>query len=201
MRKNHPTAFTLVELLAVLAIMGLIFSIGIPAFFRLSKSAGLGSGAQQLKSTLSLARQYAITKRERTFVVFPYSATALPTINYTAYSVLASNRTTGALYQAHKWQALPNGVVIVDVNPQGIGGKGYDPDNCLQKISWGTTNLAYIEFKPTGAAGIPYGTNTTHNITLVEGFYESPAVTRISSNYINIVVEPLTGHIRIERPQ
>jgi prepilin-type N-terminal cleavage/methylation domain-containing protein len=215
MRARHPSAFTLIELLAVLAIVGVVMAVGIPAFFKLTKSAALSSGAAQLSSTISLARQYAITHRERTFVLFPYSGTttvAWTNRLYTAYSIVASNRSVpaaNALYYVSKWQELPQGVVIVNANPLGTGGKGYDPDTYLQSmtfsnipidnINFGDPRLAYIEFRPTGMTGPCVNNNTEHIITLVEGIYESPNVTRISSNSASIFVSPLTGRIRIQR--
>jgi prepilin-type N-terminal cleavage/methylation domain-containing protein len=59
-------AFTLMELLIVLAIMGLLAAIALPAMKGLQKSNTIANATQQLISDLALARQTAI--REQTTV-------------------------------------------------------------------------------------------------------------------------------------
>src|SRR5437867_3757142 len=68
-------AFTLIELLTVIVIVGIILAVGIPAFTNLMKSSGLTTATRQVANTMTLARQYAITKRTKVYVVFPYRDT------------------------------------------------------------------------------------------------------------------------------
>jgi Tfp pilus assembly protein PilE len=63
--------FTLVELLAVIGIMAAMLAIAVPAFTSLTQGSGLRAAAVQLRSDLSLARQYAINKSFYVYVVFP----------------------------------------------------------------------------------------------------------------------------------
>jgi len=208
MRTKLHRAFTLIELLAVIAIMGLIFAVGIPAFYKFSQSAGLSAGASQLVGTLSLARQYAITHREHTYVVFPYKNTSqFSNMNkwYLSYTVISSNRTTGLDY-VNKWEYLPRGAIFLNLIPGGPGGKGFDLDNLVYighrtfSLPNGSFDLAYFEFTPTGAA--PYrGVGTTNVVTIAEGYTDNDKPYRTSSNYVNVVIESLTGRIRTERPQ
>jgi type II secretion system protein H len=77
MRKKHRdcagsrrAGFTLIELLVVIAIIGVLFAIALPIF----ENAGRKDperAAYQVMSTLRLARQHAIAKRQWTMVVFP----------------------------------------------------------------------------------------------------------------------------------
>ena len=62
--------FTLIELLAVLAIMMFMMGLAIGAFQGYGRHAAITSSVLQMKSSLSLARQLAITKRRRTTFVF-----------------------------------------------------------------------------------------------------------------------------------
>ena len=63
--------FTLVELLVVVGIMGLLLGVTVTAFDAIGKGAKMRSALMELKSSLSLARQYAITDRRATYIIFP----------------------------------------------------------------------------------------------------------------------------------
>jgi prepilin-type N-terminal cleavage/methylation domain-containing protein len=64
-RRGTPTArgFTLVEMLAVVAIMGLVMAITVVAFTGIGRGAAISAAANQMHSSLRLARQYAVTRR------------------------------------------------------------------------------------------------------------------------------------------
>jgi len=66
---NSP-AFTLIELLAVVAIMAVIMLIAGAAFTSWGRNAGMRGSVLNLRSSLSLARQYAVTRRTRTVLVY-----------------------------------------------------------------------------------------------------------------------------------
>lgn len=70
MQTNGRKAFTLIELLAVMAIMILVAGIGIGGYFGMTRGAAIRSAVLNLKSTLSLARQAALTRGKRTYVLF-----------------------------------------------------------------------------------------------------------------------------------
>src|SRR4029453_1893029 len=75
-------AFTLMELLIVLAIMGLLAAIALPAMKGLQKSNSIANATQQLISDLALARQTAIREQTTVHVIFlPPDITYLPPSN------------------------------------------------------------------------------------------------------------------------
>ncbi len=59
MARNHRSGFTLIEMMAVVALIGMIFALGIP---RLSSSRwrALGDAAESIAASLEFARQRAI---------------------------------------------------------------------------------------------------------------------------------------------
>ncbi|MBM4156447.1 MAG: prepilin-type N-terminal cleavage/methylation domain-containing protein [Lentisphaerae bacterium] len=69
--RRRRRAFTLVELLVVVGIMGLLLGVTVTAFDSIGKGAKMRSALMQIKSSLSLARQYAITDRRATYIIFP----------------------------------------------------------------------------------------------------------------------------------
>ncbi|PKM78573.1 MAG: hypothetical protein CVU90_00830 [Firmicutes bacterium HGW-Firmicutes-15] len=63
------------ELLAVMALMGIVLSLGTPQFSKILASVRLNADAQKMASVLKLARQEAIsTGRPRTVVFYPNNA-------------------------------------------------------------------------------------------------------------------------------
>ena len=108
---RHAAAFTLAELLVTIAIIGLLLAVTLPAFTGLSRGANTRGAVLQLKTALNQARQWAITHRERTGVLFPtYSNlvnNALSNYAYRTYAVWGQK--SGYLSE---WSFLPAGVLI-----------------------------------------------------------------------------------------
>ena len=67
---RKKSGFTLIELLVVVAIIGVLFAVAIPVFGNAGRKDTYRA-AQQVATTLRLARQHAISKRQWTFVIFP----------------------------------------------------------------------------------------------------------------------------------
>ena len=103
------------ELLIVMAIMAIILAVGIPAFNQFGKGAAMNSALSNLRSTIAFAKQWAITKRQRTYIVFPDDATALYSNGrerevekaFKSYSVYTAEE--GYL---QPWNYLPEGIVF-----------------------------------------------------------------------------------------
>jgi uncharacterized protein (TIGR02596 family) len=55
-------AFSLIELLAVMAVIVVLMALTIPAFNRMARSSSLSTAGQSLVDALNLARQTAVTK-------------------------------------------------------------------------------------------------------------------------------------------
>jgi prepilin-type N-terminal cleavage/methylation domain-containing protein len=66
----NSSAFTLIELLAVIAILGLIAGLAVPALKNLGKSDATVSAARQLLDDIARARQMAMSQRTMVYMVF-----------------------------------------------------------------------------------------------------------------------------------
>lgn len=88
--------FTLIELLMVLGIIALILAVALPFFQGIGQGSKLDSATTQLRFAMMQARQFAITRRERVFIVFPindgaFAAQGISNLAYRAYAVCTTN--------------------------------------------------------------------------------------------------------------
>jgi type II secretory pathway pseudopilin PulG len=74
--KNNSAkeGFTLLELLAVMLIMFMLMGMGTVAMKGLIRGSGVSGATSSVRSVLTQARQYAITKEQSVYVVFDKSA-------------------------------------------------------------------------------------------------------------------------------
>jgi prepilin-type N-terminal cleavage/methylation domain-containing protein len=128
---GRARAFSLVELLVVMAVIAVLAGIGIPALKGLGGSNSMGAATRQLLDDLAYARLKAINDRTTVYVVFvsdqilrqPWNSqqrreiAKVANLQYTSYALFA-NRSLGdqpgpgtARYITD-WRTLPEGTFI-----------------------------------------------------------------------------------------
>jgi type IV fimbrial biogenesis protein FimT len=135
---GRPAAFTLIELLIVIAIIGILASVGLPALKGFNKSNAITAADRQMLDDVANARQLAIANHTDVYMVFmpptnitspPFPAsllndpvagpiiTNLLTMEYTGYA-LYSERSVGdqpgqsSPQYLTPWRRLPEGMFI-----------------------------------------------------------------------------------------
>jgi len=130
-RFPSSSAFTILEMLIVVTIIGFLAAVALPHLSGMSKANSMTAAAQQMSAAVSLAKQMAVSRRSTVYLVFvsPNAfAGPAPTNNLTAYSNLWSHQYTAyALVSPRSvgdqpgrpnpqyltdWKALPDGVFI-----------------------------------------------------------------------------------------
>lgn len=134
---SKKSAFTLIELLVVVAIIGVLFAIAIPVFGNAGRKDTYRA-AQQVATTLRLARQHAVAKRQWTFVIFPNrdghyttDSKALNNIKkcLRSYAVIAVTNDVRLTEKSvvngvmqfefvSDWKYLPEGIYFDDTSPE-----------------------------------------------------------------------------------
>jgi len=69
-RPAPRSAFTLIEMLVVIAVIGIVAAISVPALKNISKSDAAAAGTRQLLDDIARARQLAISRRTTVYMVF-----------------------------------------------------------------------------------------------------------------------------------
>lgn len=126
---------TLLELLLVIAVMAIVLTVSMPAFTSMGRGAGMRGTVAEVKSTLSLARQWAITKRER--VTFEYGQDATAT-NAAYYAVRLADDPYSVIQTTN---FLQKGFGFTDANSLTFKSSG-DVDGDINERTITITNLA-----------------------------------------------------------
>lgn len=92
---DAPRAFTLIELLVVMVIAAVIMAVSLPSFISMGRGAGMRTAVNNVRSTLALSRQWAITHREQ--ITFVASSTGLV---YTTNNLIVLATNDHACYYA-----------------------------------------------------------------------------------------------------
>jgi uncharacterized protein (TIGR02596 family) len=188
------TGFSLIELLVVLGIMISLAAISMTVFNSQGGGVQLTGAATQLKGSLDLARQRAMTLNQtvevRFFFVDGY---------YRAYGTygVESDGSVGAALD--KVSQLPQGVVIApDVAYSSLVD---DQDTSLMvgkaDVPALGTNLDYVGFRFRSSGGADLGTQTG-NVTLVTEV--KAQASGLPDNFATLTLSPVTGMIRVDRP-
>ncbi len=117
---RRRAAFSLVELLIVVAIIGVIAGFGVPALQGVLRGSAISQAASQLTDTLNLARQHAITKNRIVEVrlyrfgdpeVPGESATDPATGQFRAFQYFEISD-AGIIIPVGKYQRLPDTIIM-----------------------------------------------------------------------------------------
>ena len=203
-RSSRSSAFTLVELLVVLMIIGILAGMGITAMQHIGRSTALSSGVRQFANSINMARNYAIVNSTYLYLVVATKDTITNSTDYayTAYgfctpvptsSITAARDTIKVVY-VEEIQYLPKGVVF-----DNGGTNNVVQQNVSFPAPGGGTNLWttwawVVEFTPNGQMFPLYKRPT---FTLYEGVVNAatylPMRTGVSTNGYRIEINPLIG--------
>ena len=117
--KRHPEKhfYTLVEIMTVIVIAAILFSIGIPAFTTMIQGSNMTVSIRQLSAKLQAARAYAVTNRCNVAVLLMETGIK-EEYCYSAYRVCVvdgSNNFQGWI-EDENWKTLPKGVLRESVS-------------------------------------------------------------------------------------
>jgi len=198
------SAFTLIELLMVIAIIGILATLGIPAISSLTKSNQSGNAVRQLSDDLTIARNKAISERTTVYLVFvptnfanvTLTETGIPTVDVhirrdikTVEKLLDAKYTTYAMFswrgvgeqpgvlKPHyltSWRSLPDGTFVAPGEFKDYASSGVNAPGV-----WKTQITSYG--RPLAYDYFPFPSETSDN---------GVALPYIAFNYLGQLVQP-----------
>jgi len=183
-------AFTLLELLVVMAIVILLASMAVPAFNSITVGSNLNRAGQIIGDQISLARQEAVTKNREVQVRFYDVATNQSWRGIQIWRVEQTDVGTNNIAVNHMI-TLPEGIVI---NPATNLSPLLTADGSLN----GTGNVPQYKgfrFRANGA--------TDSTVTAANGYVtlqQANAQGNPPKNYYTVQINPVTGKVLAFRP-
>ena len=191
-------AFTLVELLAVIGIMGLLAAVGVPALKGLTGSGGRKQALSQLMGALEIARNTAISTGTNAAVIFPDSTFASgDAYKYRSMAVVAWNATNSNLptTMVGSWIVLPQGVAFFpnSLIPANLPTATNISVRILTTTK--TANFPGVVFQSDGGLSEDFSPKPTNGISFFEGTVTGTTANRTSkmTNFEAVRLTRYTG--------
>ena len=165
-------AFTLVELLAVIGIMGLLAAVGVPALKGLTGSGGRKQALSQVMGALEIARNTAIASGTNAAVIFPDSTFASgDAYKYRSMAVVAWNATNSnaPATMVGSWIVLPQGIAFFPNSLKTANLPTATNISVRILTSTNKANFPAIIFQSDGGLSEDFNTKPTNGIAFFEG--------------------------------
>jgi len=195
MKKRGSFAFSLIELLAVMAVVAIIIAISLPAFTSLTSGSNLNRAGQMVGDQIALARQEAVARNRDVQVTF-YNLTNGTTKGWRGMRILRVDQTQNGTVTnvATRLVQIPDGIVIsADPATSPLLSAGRTGTTNLP--GYGTVEYSSFRFRANGSMESGFGA-TNNSLTL----QNASAQGNPPSNYYTIQVNPLTGKVSVYRP-
>jgi len=162
-RKSHQSGFSLVELLTVVAIIGVLALVTVPSFVTYFQSNKMKAAMRSFTSDLRTMREYSITQGVQTKITFTPDSKATPSSR--AYDFWQGN----SAFNSTTWTQLtqPNSAQapLIKGYTRHLEDIAYFPTSTAQTFT--ATNGVYsVIFYPDGRVGMPSSTATTASVIL-----------------------------------
>jgi len=199
--RNPEAAFTLVELLAVIGIMGLLAAVGVPALKGLTGSGGRKQALSQVMGALEIARNTAISNGTNAAVIFPddgFSATGADPnpYKYRSMAVVAWNATNSnaPATMVGSWIVLPQGIALF---PKSISTLPLGTSISVRILTTSNpaTTFRAISFQSDGALDENQSPLPTNGIAFFEGTVTGTTTNPTSkmTKFETVRLTPYTG--------
>jgi uncharacterized protein (TIGR02596 family) len=192
-------AFSLIEMLVVIAIVALLASMTLPAFHAVTSGVTLERGGQDVASLLALARENAIAKSRPVEIRLIKSTSSSGQTVYRGVQPWIVKDDSGTFKPLGRLTWLPDAVAITE---QSQLSPMFGANVQVGTMTVAGSNCAYVSFgfRPNGSlvAGTNLISSTNSCLTVVAEKDLSSSGT--PQNFYSIYINPTTGDVRTFRP-
>lgn len=203
--RKSRRAFSLIELLTVIAMMALLTTLVAPAFNNLGKSSLLSAEGNRVVNLVNYAGQNSISRNAMTamVVIDPQSGSA-----YRAFALFECLPESTDWKQISAWETLKDGIVLDPSTFSTFTDSGTQPQPALPQMRYRNGAVGaykYVIFLPNRSLL----QNTSAQLKLAEGSvpsganiptYSRPGSDGTPANYYAVTVLGPTGRPKIDRP-
>lgn len=201
--RRAAAAFSLVEIVVVVAIVALLFSVAAPYTLSAIQSASLTSAGDTLMQKLSLAQQKASTENRPVAVEFYYYSKdgmqgchAIQLVSYNPATNVAT-----PLEQPTYWSE--GRAVLLDgpLSPMFSSGTNVSTTGTATQNPFKQLNATFyrVIFYPNGTTSLKVPLRTAY-LTLVSVKNYQPSLATPPPNYYTVQIDPVTGRGHSYRP-
>ena len=204
---RKSAAFTLVEMLVVVAIMAVLMGLLMPAMTSMLAGTNLAQGGKELADQVALARQIASTRN----CTIELRLIKLASLNAQGYSALqlwmSSPTASGSMAPAGKAVTLPQAVAISEDKTQLSKMLGFLTVSGTMPAGGAVANAPYVSFsiRPSGAV-VPVVSGTTNGFPSRSSLFLTVVPARFAAattpppNFTTVQLNPDTGSVLLFRP-
>ncbi|MGY8641662.1 MAG: Verru_Chthon cassette protein D [Verrucomicrobiales bacterium] len=214
-KRKIAAAFSLIEMMIVLTVVGILLAFAAPDLFSLMQSSSLTSEGSHLRNQISQAQQLALAKNadvELRFFKLADTAAAETEEGFRAYQMFQFDK-TGAMIEVSRFYRINAPVILSETLSTLLttaGGDSADrkfgfvsPQEGKYEVPVGLgmeeTDYVAFRFRPDGSTDLPNRSNgDTWYLTLVQG--EGAVRDTDPANYYCLQVNPYNGQITEFRP-
>jgi prepilin-type N-terminal cleavage/methylation domain-containing protein len=202
-RRTPEEAFTLVEMLIVVAIIAILSALTLPALQGLTGTSGLRGGVNTVMAALDQARAAAIENGATVYVGFPpanFENAQEPSMRYSSMIVFRGARqdeSPATIRPLSRWIRLPSGIAVVPTNIS-LTNLSSLPSGSLPKLGGEDVTPVAIEYDRFGRIRTAVSSGT--NLVVGEAVFTGNDLSWKGNNREFLTAQRLTGRWLVTRP-